>query len=111
LLSASRLPAHLQSAHLHVETPDSSRRLPVYRLNDRHAAWSAARAAKATRVDRAGSRRQHRAGYERAKEMFRTVNGEKAKRLTPKTKTAVFTILWIVLVCGAMAFIAFAGHI
>lgn len=43
--------------------------------------------------------------------MFRTVNGEKAKRLTPKTKTAVFTILWIVLVCAVMAFIAFAAHI
>lgn len=43
--------------------------------------------------------------------MFRTVNGEKAKRLTPKAKIAVFTILWIVLVCAAMAFIAFAGHI
>jgi len=43
--------------------------------------------------------------------MFRTVNGEKAKRLTPKTKTAVFTILWIVLACAAMALIAFAGHI
>ncbi len=43
--------------------------------------------------------------------MFRTVNGEKAKRLTPKTKTAVFTILWIVLVCAAMVFLAFAGHI
>jgi hypothetical protein len=42
--------------------------------------------------------------------MFRTVNGEKTKRLTPKTKTAV-TILWIVLVCAALAFIAFAGHI
>jgi len=43
--------------------------------------------------------------------MFRTVNGEKAKRLTPKTKTAVFTLLWIVLACAAMALIAFAGHI
>ena len=48
--------------------------------------------------------------------MFRTVNGEtvngeKAKRLTPKTKTAVFTILWIMLVCAAMAFLALAGHI
>lgn len=43
--------------------------------------------------------------------MFRTVNGEKAKRLTPKTKTAVVTILWIVLACAAMAVIAFAGHI
>jgi hypothetical protein len=47
---------------------------------------------------------------ERAEEMFRTVNGEKTKRLTPKAKTAV-TILWIVLVCAALAFIAFAGHI
>ena len=46
-----------------------------------------------------------------AKEMFRTVNGEKAKRLTPKTRTAVVTILFIVVVCAAMAFIAFAGHI
>ena len=43
--------------------------------------------------------------------MFRTANDEKAKRLTPKTKTAIFTILWIVLACAAMAFIAFAGHI
>jgi hypothetical protein len=43
--------------------------------------------------------------------MFRTVNGEKAKRLTPKTKTAVVTILWIALACAAMASIAFAGHI
>jgi len=43
--------------------------------------------------------------------MYRTVNGEKAKRLTPKTKTAIFTILWIVLVCAAMLIIAFAGHI
>jgi len=43
--------------------------------------------------------------------MFRTVNGEKAKRLTPKAKTAVFTILWIVLVCALLAFLAFAGHI
>jgi hypothetical protein len=40
-----------------------------------------------------------------------TVNGEKAKRLQPKTKTALFTILWIVLACAAMAFIAFAGHV
>jgi hypothetical protein len=47
---------------------------------------------------------------ERAEEMFRTVNGEKTKRLTPKRKTAV-TILWIVLVGAAMVFIAFAGHI
>jgi hypothetical protein len=44
-------------------------------------------------------------------EIFRTVNGEKAKWLTPKTKTAVVTILWIVLVCVAMLFIALAGHI
>lgn len=40
-----------------------------------------------------------------------TVNGEKVKRLQPKTKTAVFTILWIVLVCAAMAFIAVASHV
>jgi hypothetical protein len=40
-----------------------------------------------------------------------TVNGEKVKRLRPKTKTAAFTILWIVLVCAALAFIAFAGHV
>ena len=43
--------------------------------------------------------------------MFRTVNGEtvngeKVKRLQPKTKTAVFTILWIVLAFAALAFIA-----
>jgi hypothetical protein len=48
--------------------------------------------------------------------MFRTangetMNGEKAKRLQPKTKTAVITILWIVLACAAMALIAFAGHV
>jgi type VI protein secretion system component VasF len=43
--------------------------------------------------------------------MVRTANGEKAKRLTPKTRTAVVTILWIVVVCVAMAFIAFAAHI
>jgi hypothetical protein len=48
--------------------------------------------------------------------MFRTangetVNGEKVKRLQLKTRTAVFTILWIVLVCAALAFIAFAGHV
>jgi hypothetical protein len=43
--------------------------------------------------------------------MFRTVNGEKAKRLTPKAKTAVFTILWIALVCAALVFIALAAHI
>jgi hypothetical protein len=43
--------------------------------------------------------------------MFRTANGEKVKRLTPKARTAVVTILWIVLAAGAMAFIAFAGHI
>jgi hypothetical protein len=43
--------------------------------------------------------------------MVRTVNGEKAKRLTPKTRTAVFTILWIVVVCVALGFMAFAGHI
>jgi|GEM_PF-3054915 len=48
--------------------------------------------------------------------MFRTVNGEtvngeKVKRLQPKTKTAVFTILWIVLVFAALAFLAFAGHV
>lgn len=43
--------------------------------------------------------------------MFRTVNGEKVKRLTPKAKTAVFMILWIVLVCAALLFIALAGHI
>jgi hypothetical protein len=43
--------------------------------------------------------------------MFRTVNGEKAKRLTPKAKTAVFTILWIVLVCAVMLVIALAAHI
>jgi hypothetical protein len=40
-----------------------------------------------------------------------TMNGEKVKRLQPKTKTAVFTILWIVLACGVMALIAFAGHV
>jgi hypothetical protein len=40
-----------------------------------------------------------------------TVNGEKVKRLQPKTKTAVFTIVWVVLVCAALAFIAFAGHV
>ena len=48
--------------------------------------------------------------------MFRTangetMNGEKVKRLQPKTKTVVFTILWIVLACGVMALIAFAGHV
>jgi hypothetical protein len=43
--------------------------------------------------------------------MYRTVNGEKAKRLTPKTKTAIFTILWIVLVCAAMLIIALAVHV
>lgn len=44
--------------------------------------------------------------------MFRTVNGEKVKRLTPRTKKmAVFTILWIVLACAAMVFIAIAGHV
>jgi hypothetical protein len=43
--------------------------------------------------------------------MFRTVNGEKVKRLQPKTKTAVITILWIVLVFAALAVIAFAGHV
>jgi hypothetical protein len=43
--------------------------------------------------------------------MVRTMNDEKAKRLTPKTRTAVFTILWIVVVCVVLAFIAFAGHI
>ena len=42
--------------------------------------------------------------------MFRTVNGEKAKRLTPKRKTTV-TILWLVLACAALVFIALAGHI
>ena len=67
-------------------------------------------------MDPASNQRQRRVQDERAKEMFRTVNGEtmngeKAKRLQPKTKTAVFTILWIVLVCAAMAFIAFAGHV
>jgi hypothetical protein len=40
-----------------------------------------------------------------------TVNGEKVKRLQPKTKTAVFTILWIVLAFAALAFIAAAGHV
>ena len=39
------------------------------------------------------------------------LNGEKVKRLQPKTKTAVFTILWIVLAFAAMALIAFAGHV
>jgi len=43
--------------------------------------------------------------------MFRTANGEKAKRLTPRAKTAVITILWIALVGAAMVFIALAGHI
>jgi hypothetical protein len=43
--------------------------------------------------------------------MDRTVNGEKAKRLTPKAKTALVTILWVAVVCVAMAFIALAGHI
>lgn len=43
--------------------------------------------------------------------MLRIMNAEKAKRLTPKTKTVVFTILWVVLVCAAMAFIALAGHV
>ena len=43
--------------------------------------------------------------------MFRTVNGEKARRLTPKAKTAVYTILWIVLACAVMAFIALAAHV
>lgn len=67
-------------------------------------------------MDPAGNQRQRRADYERAKEMLRTVNGEtvneeKAKRLQPKTKTAVFTILWVVLVCAALALIAFAGHV
>ena len=44
-------------------------------------------------------------------EIFRTVNGEKAKRLTPTTRTAVITILWIVVMGAALAFIAFAGHV
>jgi hypothetical protein len=75
-----------------------------------------ARAAEATRMDPASNRRQRRVEDERAKEMFRTangetMNGEKVKRLQPKTKTAVFTILWIVLACGVMALIAFAGHV
>ena len=43
--------------------------------------------------------------------MFRTVNGEKVKRLSPKTKMAVLTILWIVIAGAAMAFIAIAGHV
>ena len=41
--------------------------------------------------------------------MFRTANGE--KRLTPKARTAVITILWIVVAGAALAFIAFAGHV
>jgi hypothetical protein len=43
--------------------------------------------------------------------MFRTENTEKAKQLKPKAKTAVFTILWLVLVAAAMLFIALAAHI
>jgi hypothetical protein len=79
--------------------------------DDRCAAWSAARAAQAIRVDRAGSRCQCRAELERIKKMFRTANGEKVKRVTPKTKTVIVTILWIVLVGAAMLFIALAAHV
>jgi hypothetical protein len=43
--------------------------------------------------------------------MFRTVNGEKVKRLSPRARTAAFTILWVVVACAAMALIAFAGHV
>jgi hypothetical protein len=43
--------------------------------------------------------------------MFRTVNGEKAKRLSPKAKTAAFTILWVLVACAVLAFIAFAFHV
>lgn len=43
--------------------------------------------------------------------MFRTVNGEKVKRLSPRTKAAVLTIVWIVIACAVMAFIAIAGHV
>ena len=43
--------------------------------------------------------------------MFRTENTEKARQLKPRTKTVVFTILWIVLVVAALLFIAIAGHI
>ena len=43
--------------------------------------------------------------------MVRTANGEKVRRLTPRARMAVITILWIVVVGVALAFIAFAGHI
>jgi hypothetical protein len=77
----------MHPAHLHVETPDSYRRHRAYRHSDHHAE------------------------YERTEEMFRTVNGEKAKRLSPRARTAAFTILWVVVACAAMALIAFAGHV
>jgi len=43
--------------------------------------------------------------------MFRTENTEKMKQVKPKTKTIVFTILWLMLATALMLFIAFAGHI
>jgi hypothetical protein len=48
---------------------------------------------------------------ERTNEMFRTVKEEKVKQPRPNVRTVVFTILWLVLLFAAMAFIAFAGHV
>jgi hypothetical protein len=43
--------------------------------------------------------------------MFYTVNGEKERQPRPKAREVAFTFLWLVLLFGAMAFIAFAGHV
>jgi hypothetical protein len=43
--------------------------------------------------------------------MFRPMNSEKVKKPKPNTRTVVFTILWLVLLGGAVSFIAFAGHV
>ncbi len=41
--------------------------------------------------------------------MIRNIGGEKTRRIG--SKTAALTILWIVLLAAALAFVAFAGHI
>lgn len=43
--------------------------------------------------------------------MIRILNQEKAVQRRPSMRTVLFTILWLVLLGAAMAFIAIAGHV
>ena len=43
--------------------------------------------------------------------MLRTVNMAKVKQLKSKRREIVFTVLWVVLLGAALAFMAIAGHI